>query len=155
MKEKLGEKELKASAQPNSSSKSDSISESEKSPFAKKQKHCQDVDYPFDMSHVGGKYGLAATLTCKYCGKAPCVMDTEHYDDIMEKGEALQYEGMANKAIRYELNRHIAYILFGKLGSSNRNKLPACVTGEILDSFPEVDRNDFTGFKDEDANAEE
>jgi hypothetical protein len=92
---------------------------------------------------------------CKYCLESPCVLnwkddalDPERslYDYLMWRGDEMLDGGSLPKEIRYELYRTATKFYHGYLGKGNRKELPACITGEIKDSFPAPGGN-YSGFK--------
>jgi hypothetical protein len=92
---------------------------------------------------------------CKYCDESPCILnwkddalDPERslYDYMMWRGDEMVDNGDLPKEIRYELYRTATKFYHGYLGKGNRNELPACITGEIKDSFPAPGGN-YSGFK--------
>jgi hypothetical protein len=92
---------------------------------------------------------------CKYCNESPCVvnwkddsLDPERslYDYLMWRGEEMIDAGHLPREVRYELYQTASKFYHGYLGKGNRKELPACITGEIKDSFPAPGGN-YTGFK--------
>jgi hypothetical protein len=64
----------------------------------------------------------------------------------MWRGEEMIDAGHLPREVRYELYQTASKFYHGYLGKGNRKELPACITGEIKDSFPAPGGN-YTGFK--------
>jgi len=114
-----------------------------------------------------GRYSLASPTTvpsptlenvpekCKLCNESPCILNLSPdgvrsgrtlHEFLFEKGDSMMEQGIANIEIRYALYRDATTFINGYLGKGNRKELPACVVGEIRDSYPAKGGN-YTGFK--------
>ena len=85
-------------------------------------------------------------MFCEYCRIAPCIATTE-YDNMAEVGAAGEAENKTNKEIRFSLYSYMSRVFHGRLGKGIRRPLPACVTGEIHDAYPEADITNYVGFR--------
>ena len=96
--------------------------------------------------------------TCQYCKNAPCwlhVVDPEFSQDksllelMKELGEVMVDAGKTNKESRFELYHFSTRFCHGTLGKRNRRRVPACISYEIMSSFPAPSEEGYTGFKQE------
>jgi hypothetical protein len=87
-----------------------------------------------------------APKQCKYCDRAPCIMD-EHYDDLMTMGSKMEDEDFDNKQIRFAMYRDISYKMWGPLGKGVRKQLPKCVVAEVHDAYPTKRGEQYVGFR--------
>jgi hypothetical protein len=85
---------------------------------------------------------------CRFCGKAPCVVDFKFYNEMVAEAEELYEEAGPNKHKRFALYAFAAKKLFGYLGPGVRKMIPHCVTSEIHDLFPENIPSNYVGFKE-------
>ena len=95
------------------------------------------------------------TQKCDLCGETPCFLNqvvegsggkTMHEVFIGDKGDEMMEQGVPNHEICHALYCDATTFIHGYLGKGNRKQLPACVQGEIRDSFPSKDGL-YTGFK--------
>jgi len=121
----------------------------------------KDVEAFQQYLRNSGKFSAGATLPpiepkCNWCGESPCFLNqvvegtggrTMYEHLFVDKGDAMVEQGIATKEIRYALYRDATTFISGYLGKGNRKQLPACVVGEIQDSFPAPQGGTYTGFK--------
>jgi hypothetical protein len=86
-----------------------------------------------------------APATCDLCGQAPC--DWELFgEQIWEECNSMKEEGSDNKAVRYHAYKLYTSLRHGILRCYDRQPLPVCVHGEIMDSWPDPDHV-YVGFQ--------
>jgi hypothetical protein len=84
---------------------------------------------------------------CKDCGRVPCII-VEEEASFCAVSEMAKSMGKTNKEIRFMLYRHMCTVLYGYLGKHNRQQLPTCVTSKIKEDFPEMNEDDYVGYRE-------
>jgi hypothetical protein len=82
---------------------------------------------------------------CSFCGQVPCDWDT-FGDEIFDEGMQLKDSGLENNQVRYHAYRHYTRLRHGVLRKHDRRPLPVCVRTEIMENWPDPNRN-YVGFQ--------
>ena len=82
---------------------------------------------------------------CSFCGQVPCDWDT-FGDEIFDEGMQLKDSGLENNQVRYHAYRHYTRLRHGVLRRHDRRPLPVCVRTEIMENWPDPNRN-YVGFQ--------
>jgi hypothetical protein len=82
---------------------------------------------------------------CSFCGQVPCDWDT-FGDEIFDEGTQLKETGLENNQVRYHAYRHYTRLRHGVLRKHDRRPLPVCVRTEIMENWPDPNRN-YVGFQ--------
>ncbi len=82
---------------------------------------------------------------CEFCGQVPCDVDT-FWDDICVVCDGYKDNGLDNNQVRFHTYREYTRLKHGVLRRYDRRPLPMCVHSEIMDSWPDPNRN-YVGFQ--------
>ncbi len=86
-----------------------------------------------------------APVTCDLCSQAPC--DWEVFvKEIWEECNSMKEQRSDDKAARCHTYKMYTYMRHGVLCCFDQPPLPACVHGEIMDSWPDPDHV-YVGFQ--------
>ena len=109
-----------------------------------------DKETEHKIAHVVGE-DVIYFSTCDYCEVAPCLMEQGLYE-VLEKEHDYVHEcdteqALTNKEVRFKLYRTAMHWIHSYLGHGNRQELPLCVQGEIMDLAHEAGGK-YTGYRD-------